>query len=287
MLNVFLGVRSIFYLETYYVAGENKKGELARFLLKYCPKTAYGRKANMQSAVYSAVFGSTTQGKRLDVIANNLANVNTTGYKRVALSFCNSFRDRPATDPSITQTRINKVEPDLSQGGMTVTGNPLDLAIDGKGFFKLETPGGLRYTRAGVFRLDGQGTMVDAHGNALQGENGSIVIPRNANVVIGDDGEVRADGNVVGRIAVVNFPYPERLEQFGGHLFKLPKASRMEEEPAADATVNQGFLERSNVEVVQAMVRMIEVSRNVEAEQKIMTTSATMDEKAVNNVGRP
>ncbi len=240
----------------------------------------------MQSAVYSAVFGSTTQGKRLDVIANNLANVNTTGYKRVAMSFCNSFTNRPGTDPSITQTRLNIIHSDLSQGGMVTTGNPLDIAIQGKGFFKLETPAGMRYSRAGNFRLDAQGTVIDAHGNPLQGERGPLVVPHGTKIAINLAGEIMADDTKIGKIAVVNFDAAERLESEGAHFFRLPRKSTAKEQPAKDALVHQGFLENSNVEVVREMVRMIEVARNVEAEQKIMTTSASMDEKVINNVGK-
>ncbi len=240
----------------------------------------------MQAAVYSAVFGSTTQAKRLDLIANNLANVNTTGYKRMAMSFCNAFEKQPGQDAMVSQTRINSVDVDLSQGGMTMTGNPLDLAIEGRGFFKLSTPEGIRYTRTGIFRLDNEGAIVDAHGNELQGERGAIRVPRGSNLVINDAGELAADGNVMGKIAVVGFENPERLEQVGQHLFQSPQDRPLEEQASEDAVVYQGFLENSNVEVVQEMVRMIEVSRTVGAEQKIMTTSSSMDEKLINTVGK-
>jgi flagellar basal body rod protein FlgG len=95
-----------------------------------------------------------------------------------------------------------------------------------------------------------------------------------------------ADNAPLGRIAVVTFEEPERLEQVGQHYFQSPEDDPFDEQPAEDAFVHQGFLEHSNVEVVQEMVRMIEVSRNVGAEQKIMTTSSSMDEKAINNVGK-
>jgi flagellar basal-body rod protein FlgG len=241
----------------------------------------------MQSAVYSAVFGSTTQSKRLNLIANNLANVNTTGYKRLAMSFCDAFKNQElGTDSMISQTRINALDVDLSQGRLTQTGNPLDLAIEGKGFFKIDTDQGIRYTRAGVFRLTNDGTVTDAHGNALQGDGGPIRVPRGANLVINENGEMLADNAPLGRIAVVTFEEPERLEQVGQHYFQSPEDDPFDEQPAEDAFVHQGFLEHSNVEVVQEMVRMIEVSRNVGAEQKIMTTSSSMDEKVINNVGK-
>lgn len=240
----------------------------------------------MQSAVYSAVFGSTTQSKRLDYIANNLANVNTTGYKRMAMSFCDAFRNQEiGKAPMVSETRLHTVDVDLTQGGLTMTGNPLDLAIEGRGFFKLETPNGVRYTRAGMFRLDANGVITDAHGNILQGEGGPVTVPRDAQPVINDAGDVYVDGAVVGRIAMVTFDAPQDLEPVGHHLFRTPDDQAFEEIPATDATLHQGFLENSNVEVVQEMVRMIEVSRNVGAEQKIMTTSSDMDDKAINTVG--
>jgi flagellar basal-body rod protein FlgG len=263
---------------------ERKKGNWQT----YCLKNGQGRISIMQSAVYSAVFGSTTQSKRLNLIANNLANVNTTGYKRIAMSFCDAFKNQEiGTDPMISQTRINTLNVDLSQGRLTQTGNPLDLAIEGKGFFKIDTDQGIRYTRAGVFRLTSDGTVTDAHGNELLGDGGPIRVPRGARLVVNNGGELFADDVPLGRIDVVTFEEPERLEQVGQHYFQNPEDDDpFEEQPAEGAMVHQGFLEHSNVEVVQEMVRMIEVSRNVESEQKIMTTSSSMDEKVINNVGK-
>ncbi|WP_462323460.1 flagellar basal-body rod protein FlgF [Desulfoplanes sp.] len=241
----------------------------------------------MQSAVYSAVFGGTTQAKSLDLIANNLANVNTTGYKKDALSFCNVFEQQAmGGDVEVSKTRIGAVDIDMSQGGLRKTDNPLDFGLDGEGFFKVRTPEGIQYTRNGIFRLDPDGTIVDPHGNPLQGQNGELRVPRGADLVVNGAGQILVDGAPMGRIDVVTFDDLQGLERIGQHLFRRPDGAPLKELEATDAQVCQGFLEASNVNVVQEMVRMIGVSRNFGAEQKIMTTSSGMDKKVIDTVGK-
>ena len=256
----------------------------------------------MQSAVYSAVFGGTTQAIRMDMIANNLANANTTGYKKDKMSFVNVFQEHASDscDPNrtlngdlawpeavnVSQTRVGTVKVDYSQGAMKQTGNPLDLAIEGEGLFKVSTPNGMMYTRSGVFHLNGEGTIVDQHNNALQGQSGSLQIAGASNLIVDSQGQVLVDGNPVDRIGFVTFDDPQKLERIGQHMFRNPTENPATEKPVENGTICQGFLEASNVQVVEEMVRMIEVSRAYNSDQKVMTTSADMDKKVTDSVGK-
>jgi flagellar basal-body rod protein FlgG len=256
----------------------------------------------MQSAVYNAVFGGTTQAVRMDMIANNLANANTTGYKKDKMSFVNVFQEHASDlcDPNrtlngelpwpervnVSQTRVGTVKIDYSQGAMKQTGNPLDLAIEGEGLFKVSTPNGMMYTRSGVFHLNTDGTIVDQHNNALQGQNGSLQISGASSLIVDEQGRVLVDGNPVDRLGFVTFDDPQKLERIGQHMFRNPTDDPAEEKPVENGTVCQGFLEASNVQVVEEMVRMIEVSRAYNLDQKVMTTSADMDKKVTDSVGK-
>lgn len=258
----------------------------------------------MQNAMYSALFGALSNEHRLNSIANNLANVNTTGYKRDMLSFKDTFtmlandvimepvasirsQELFPAPVHIARTRLAVAQTDFQQGGLKVTGAPFDAAISGSGFFKLQTPDGAFYTRNGHFRLTAEGTLISEQGWPVMSEGGEITIPPGyKNITIAEDGRIFADGNLVDQISLVAVENPERLEKLGGNLYRGRPGAEVVEVAAEGSWVAQGFLESANVDAVYEMVNMIEAQRQFEAYQKIMQTSDTIDREATTKVGR-
>jgi len=276
----------------------------------------------MQEAVYSAVFGALSNEHRMNIISNNLANVATTGYKRDEVTFKDVFvpfahdyildskehlRSKPLWPKAdvIAKTRLSEHKIEFEQGVLRQTGNPLDLAIQGDGFFKILTPDGVRYTRNGHFNKAVDGQIVDGGGNPLLGRDGPIVLPERGLVEIDQAGNVNVDGAQVGAVAIVRFDNMRGVIKDGHNLFRLSEefeAHEVEVEPGMPeivtnpdgtpgtrvaAAVQQGYLESSNVEIVTEMVRMIEVNRVFEAYQKIMRGSQDMDSTLVRSMGKP
>ncbi|MBT8763783.1 flagellar basal-body rod protein FlgF [Desulfohalobiaceae bacterium Ax17] len=257
----------------------------------------------MQQGMYTALFGSLTQEYRMNIIANNLANVNTIGFKKDKLSFRDVFKHYAAdyVNPKEAlkdkilwpeakvygQTRIAESSIDFNQGAMRLTGNKLDLAIEGEGFFRVRTPDGqTAYTRNGRFQRDPRtGYMVTGQGFVLLGDGGPIELPENGDVVVTEKGQVVVGGEVVDNISLVSFNDLNGLEKLGRQLFRIKPGLNMAEIPAEQAWVKQGYLEDSNVEVVQEMVSMIDTMRTFESLQKVMTSSQEEDQKVIREVG--
>ncbi len=260
----------------------------------------------MNNAMYSALFGALSNEHRVNSIANNLANVNTTGYKRDLLAFKDtiqmfahdhimepvaSIRDKKFfPDPQhLARTRIATSVTDFQQGGMKVTSAPLDLAISGQGFFKVASPDGEFYTRNGHFTVNQAGTVVTEQGWPVMSEGGDITIPAGTeHIVIAEDGRIFADDALVGQIQVVSVDNLANLEKTGANLYKPRNGAAIGEELVDPnrTWVAQGFLESANVDAVYEMVNMIEAQRQFEAYQKVMQTADTIDREATTKVGR-
>ena len=224
----------------------------------------------MDAGIYQAVRGSLIQGRRFDIITNNLANVATTGFKKDTLTFDRALQEYVRTD--------------LSQGNIRLTGNPLDIALEGDGFFRIETPGGIRYTRNGSFCLNADGVLVTKNGDPVLGENGTILIG-DGDIAIDTQVQVTVDDTVVDTLSVDRFVRPERLRKDGlsyciysGDQGEIVKPERI--------FVKQGYLEGSNVMVVEEMAKMIETLRTYESYQKMIQTFEETNHKAINEVGR-
>jgi len=253
----------------------------------------------MQQSMYSALFGALTQEHRLSVIANNLANVNTTGYKQDRMAFKDVFvryahdairepilniRDEALfPEPRyMAKNRIALAQIDFSQGSLKQTGNALDVAISGEGFFKVQTADGDEYySRDGAFLLSPEGLLINSNGDRVLGQGGPVAIPPGQTVEIDGRGNIRVDGNLVDTLQVVNVDNPHGLEKVGNNHFRPKAAGAAGEIPADGATVAQGFLEAPNVEVVTEMVNMIEVQRGFEAYSKLIQNSQEIDTKAI------
>lgn len=258
----------------------------------------------MRDDMYSGLFGALTCEYRMACIANNLANANTTGYKQEKLAFKDVFtkyahdeirepvlslRENQLFPPAMNmaKVRIGEVKTDHSQGSLKITESPLDMAIAGEGFFKIQTPGGLMYTRNGNFHLTADGQLVTAQGHEVLGDGGAIVIPPNARVEVNDRGQIYADGELAGQVAVVSVADPDKnLVKHGDNLYKPVGDGAAEGDMPAQTTVNQGYLEAANINIVEEMVNMIEVQRSYEAYAKVMSTSNETCMKSISRVGR-
>jgi flagellar basal body rod protein FlgG len=215
------------------------------------------------------VSSTQTLSRAYEIIAHNLANASTTGFKRRVTIVSDAPPAAPAEEsqaPLASETRL-----DFSQGRLVRTDRPLDLALHGKGFLVLESPRGELYTRSGVLHTSPEGRLVDADGRAFVGQAGPITIPNTASaldVEIAQDGRVLIAGQPIGRLRVVEFKDPSRLEPAGHNAYRAPEGA--EPQDAGRTTVHQGFQEASNVDVVTELVALIRVSRLYEANVKAM-----------------
>lgn len=244
----------------------------------------------MNSGMYPAVSGSLAAMRRLDMISNNLANVNTPGYKKDKMSFEGLLAGNanpPAVSQGMTADPILQKESiyiDYSSGPKSQSGNPLDLALDGDGFFAVTTPEGTAYTRQGNFRTSADGTLVTVDGFPLQGAGGSAIRIQGSHVEINAKGGVTVDGTLTGAISVVDFEKPYTLTKVGNALF-VPADSQAVPQ-TGKAQVLQGHIEGSNVESISEMVQLIETERYFEACSKVIHGFDDIATKAANDLGR-
>jgi len=220
-------------------------------------------------AIGKAVQGTLRLEKTFDIIANRLANVGTVGFKAEGFTF-----------DELLQARMRI---DLSQGDNLTTGNPLDIAISGEGFFKVQTPQGDRYTRNGTFTIDKDKYLVTQDGHRVLGESGPVIL-EGQRISINNEGDIDVDGSQVGKLKIVTFATPEKLKKEGASFLSYTGNTADERSPDR-VSVQQGALEQSNVSVVTEMKNMIEATRNYESVQKIIQTYDEMDGKAVSEVG--
>jgi flagellar basal body rod protein FlgG len=211
--------------------------------------------------------------RRQEIVTNNLANADTNGF-RAQRTFARAIGDAlPVADTSL----------DTRNGALKSTGNPLDIALGGDGYFVVNTAGGERFTRGGALRLDAQSRLVDQNGNAILGEAGPIILPPGA-VSIDASGGVAVDGKVIDRLRVETVPAGTEMPHEGG-TFLVPGPGRTP--LAAEArSVQQGFLEDSNVNTVGSMVDMISIQRSYAAVQRTMTTLDGIRQTISNELGK-
>lgn len=239
---------------------------------------------------------------RLNRITSNIANVNTPGYKADDLSFVRKDSAGPMQNNAFSHYQILTV--DFSPGVVQRTGNVLDLAIHGDGFFVVESKGGdisvkeeeglyvakskggEYYTRSGSFTLNGNGELVTQSGDYVMGEGGRIVIEGDdmKGLQISNGGIIEVDGDEVGRLRIVSFKNRESLGRIGEGLFKDSGGAGLAEEENPE--ISSGYLELSNVNVIKEMVEMINVQRSFEAYQKAMHAISEQDKLAINRVGK-
>lgn len=241
----------------------------------------------MDNALYVGLSRQITLQRELDITANNIANADTAGFKVEDLM----TRSDPAAPAKtlgirgpVTFVMDDGVARDFSQGGLHQTNGPLDVALDGQGFFKITTAAGERYTRDGRFKLDPQGKLVTQSGDAVQGTGGDIVLDASKGpLTISDNGVISQGTQKVGQLAVVKFDDLSSLEKDGSNLYR--NTSNATPQTATTASVKQGMLESSNVQPVVQITHLIAVNRAYDAISNMMNNTADLSRRSIQRLG--
>jgi len=244
----------------------------------------------MSQGMIDAVKACLKEEMRMDVISNNLANTSVPGHKKSRISFQTALRAQStgagnaSAGNGTASPDLVRIEIDHTQGDVRSTGNELDLALHGEGFFKIMTPDGIRYTRKGNFALDAEGYLVTQHGERVMGEGGPILVSGNS-VEVGSLGTVSSGGEEMGRLDLVSFEDPKKLTAAGRAVFANPLGEPEGPLPL-NSRVKQGYLEQPNVQVAEEMVSMIHCMRAFESYQKVIQILDDVDQRAINEVSR-
>ena len=259
----------------------------------------------MVRGLYTSAAGALSAQAQADVIANNLANVNTSGFKKTLMQIeaATPFQVyRIQTDPGKTPgaavpgahtvqyvgalgagSLVMDTPTNFEEGAFEQTGNKLDFALSGQGFFTIQTPQGIRYTRDGGFLRNAQGLLVTQQGNLVLGQGGPITIPPTGTIGAGADGTITVNGQAVDQLRITRFTNLTAVRPEGDNRFADTGAGG----PAADTTssVNQGFIEKSNANVVRSMVDLIVAERWFQANEKSIQAQDDLTNQAIQNVG--
>ncbi len=225
--------------------------------------------------------------RRMEIAANNLANMNTTGFKADSLVAEETAR-RPARAADrphdIHFARDITVARDMRAGAVTVTGEPFDFALEGEGFFIVQGPEGPLYTRDGAFTLTGEGRLVTSDGRAVLNQGGSAIVidAQGGTPTVTADGAITVGGQAVGQIGVATFARPGALERVGGNLLD----ARGQQAGGFEGRVVQGALEGSNVEPVLELTRLIQISRAYESAAKFVNQTDELRQRSLERLGR-
>lgn len=260
--------------------------------------------------IFTAVSGAMAQSARMDTIANNIANVNTPAFKKdgqLFKEYLTSYEKQmdvieAPRDPASIESFYNMnggdksyvdnvgTFTDFAQGSLKLTGNPLDVALEGKGFFEVLSPQGVRYTRNGTFHIDADGRVVTKDGypvltNGTQAPQDRVVrVTGEGQMLVGRNGEITKNDQNLGTLSVVNVKNPDAFQKVGSSLYKLRDNIAQQTAPATDFSVHQGSVEMSNVNIIQEMTDMIGATRTFESTQKAIQAYDQMNDKLINQV---
>ena len=244
----------------------------------------------MDSIAVAATSGLQSRMEALDMMANNLANATTSGFKldREFYSVFSADDNGFATDAnSSSLPMIQKQWTDFSQGELQPTGNPLDLALNGKGFFVVNSPTGPLYTRNGAFTLSPTGALATSDGYQVNGSGGQPIQTLDRSPIeVSAEGAVQQNGVKIAQIQIVDFKDPSVLSKKGGSYF-INSSTTQQPIPATNVTVEQGKTEGSNVSPAESAVRLVGVMRQFEMLQKAVTMTTDMDKKSLEEVAKP
>jgi flagellar basal-body rod protein FlgF len=260
----------------------------------FCIKAAAGiipaprRSREMQNATYIALSSQMALQRHMDVVSNNLANLATPAFKGEAMVFSQYLVKPAGTSPLAFVQDIGTVR-DLRQGPLSRTGNPLDLALEGKGYFAVQSPLGVRYSRNGHFQLDADGQIVTNDGFAVLGDSGQplIVPPTTKTITVAPDGTISlsSDGttavSLVGKLQVVDFAAPQAVAPAANGLWVTDQTPQ----PAA-AKVQQGMIEESNVQPVVELTRMLSVARASQSIKSFLDEESQRRSTAIDKLGK-
>ena len=235
----------------------------------------------MENALTVGLSQQVVLRRAMNVAANNIANMNTTGFKAEKLSFQEYLQPFETNEGKEALALVWDVAShrDFSAGSLTQTGAPLDFAIDGEAFFAVQTPDGVQYTRNGHFGLDENGQLVTRGGFPVLDDGGAPILidPDLGPVSVGNDGVIAQGDNQVGAFGLNAFQTPQGLLRVGDGLFQTDEAPI----PPTRVAIRQGFLEGSNVEPIRAVTNMIEISRAYQSAAKLIETADELARQAV------
>ncbi|HEY9233442.1 MAG TPA: flagellar basal-body rod protein FlgF [Phenylobacterium sp.] len=243
----------------------------------------------MDNALYVGLSRQLTLRRELDIVANNIANMDTTGFKVESLMV--------ETEPAAPAQTFGAPRPvkfvldrsvgrDFGQGTLRSTGATFDLGLQGDGFFRIQTAVGEQYTRDGRFHMDPDGRLVTEDGQTLMGEGGGEIVidPKLGPVSIAKDGTVSQGRELLGKIAVARFGELSVLEKVGENRYR--NTSNAQPQAAPDTQIHQGMLEGSNVKPIAEITRMIEVTRAYESMAKMMDSNAELSRRSIERMGK-
>ena len=239
----------------------------------------------MENAILVAMSHQIANRRSLDVVANNIANMNTTGFKAENVLFEQILQEvgsgtEIGSEISFVQDRA--VYRNLTDGGLVETSGPLDMALSGEGFFVIDTPQGERYTRNGNFKLDEEGQIVTSEGHPLLDINGEPIVigPNESNIEVAKDGSMATSLGPKTNLNIVTFDNINEMRKVGASLYD----TEQEPFPADNASVHQGMIETSNVQPILEVTRMIEFSRAYQSAASIISDAEDLQRKAVDEL---
>ena len=236
----------------------------------------------MENTSYIALSRQMSLRTEMNIVANNIANANTPAYKAEKVVF-QEFLDRTKDREKLSFVQDIGLARDVREGPMSATGNSLDVAISGDGYFVIETPLGDRYTRHGRFQMDATGQLVNSEGDPLKSNGAPLVIPNGTReITIASDGTVSADEFAVGKISIVKFEDEFALKKGANGLY----TTEQEPEEITKPQLVQGMLEDSNVEPILELTRMIMVQREYQSVQKFIKAENDRMKKAIERLSR-
>lgn len=241
----------------------------------------------MDNSIYVTLSRQLTLFRDMEATSNNIANVNTVGYNAEKLAFDDFLVDgklEGKLGKKVAFTRDPVSYRDTRNGPLQTTGNPLDMAINGPGYFIVDTPLGQRYSKAGNFMIDGEGTLVTPQGYPVLSQDGGVInFPQEAtDVLVSDDGRITANGDEIGQVGVVEFADEQSMKRLGNNLY----SSEAEPLERQTARVVQGALEQSNVQGVTELVRVVQLQRSVGSTAKFVEVMYDLQRKVSNTYAK-
>jgi len=237
----------------------------------------------MDTTTYIALSGQMARDQEMAVLANNIANMSTAGFKAERMMFEEYLAGAPRSS-LISYVMEAGNNHDMSQGPLTQTGNPLDIGLNGEGWLAVTTPAGTRYTRSGHFQLDAQGEIITSNGDLLQGDGGSaIVVPPNAGeVTIAPDGTVATRQGTIGHIPIVTFANQQSMGAESNGLYNTNEAPQ----PVTNTQIMQGAVEGSNLQPVLAITRLMKAAREMTAAKNFADAENNRLKTAIERLGK-
>jgi flagellar basal-body rod protein FlgF len=244
----------------------------------------------VDNGIYTAYSGLRAQVDALDLLANNLANLNTAGFKEemAYFSLLNQSAEASANAGDLGATINSSIKTqgavNAADGSQSRTNRDLDVAIEGNGFLVVQTPRGTRYTRNGSLMLNAKGVLVASEGSPILGASGRPITLGRGAININAEGAVALDGREIDRLKIVSFEDPAKLTREGNSLLLLQNGK--DQEKISGAKIKSGYLEQSNVNAVSSIVRMVGIMRQFEAIQKTVNVMNDMNSKSIEKLGR-